>query len=146
VLDKDAIEQIKTQDQLLAICLFNGVARQYLEQFDDDMFSNSDQVEVLNHLKSKPEYRLSSSTFKELNKVEDYVKMLMLQFETLYQNLSKSELVLEAKRLRDRLITRYVKKQKALLSEEMQNADSKKTLELLNKAKKLDQLLKQIGE
>jgi len=30
ILDKDEIDQIKTQDQLLAICLYNLDARQYL--------------------------------------------------------------------------------------------------------------------
>ncbi|HEY5268129.1 MAG TPA: DNA primase [Candidatus Saccharimonadales bacterium] len=145
VLDKDAIDQIKTQDQFLAICLYNLESRIYLHDIKENMFNSDGQRELLVFLKSKLEYKLSKSSLRELNNIADYVKMLMLQYETLYQDLSDTELVYESKRLRDRLIIKFVKKQKDLLSSDMQNSSDDKTQNLLKKAKKLDELLKIIG-
>jgi hypothetical protein len=82
----------------------------------------------------------------QLNNSVDYVKMLMLQYEALYQNLDETELDYESKRLQDRLITKYVKQQKDKLSIAMQNADGAELQRLLNEAKGLDILLNQIKE
>ncbi len=83
---------------------------------------------------------------KALNNSLDYVKMLMLQYEALYQNLDETELDYESKRLQDRLITKYVKQQKDLLSIAMQKADAIEIQKLLNQAKNLDILLNQTKE
>jgi DNA primase len=145
ILDKDEIDQVKTQDQLLAICLYNLDARQYLNIIKADMFNSNDQRELLEFLKSNLEYKFSKTSLKELNNIADYVKILMLQYEALYQDLSNIELVYESKRLRDRLIIKFVKKQKDLLSTSMHDSSDEKTQNLLKKAKKLDELLKVIG-
>jgi DNA primase len=145
ILDKEEIDQIKTQDQLLAICLYNLEARQYLKNTKDNMFNSDDQRELLAFLKANIEYKFGKTSLHELNNIADYVKMLMLQYEALYQDLSDIELVYESKRLRDRLIIKFVKRQKDLLSSDMQNSNDEKTQKLLKKAKKLDELLKVLG-
>jgi DNA primase len=145
ILDKEEIDQIKTQDQLLAICLYNLEARKNLKIIKETMFNSSDQKTLLGFLKSNLEYKFSKTSLGELKNIADYVKMLMLQYETLYQDLNNIELVYESKRLRDRLIVKFVKKQKDLLSIDMQSSSDAKTQNLLIKAKKFDELLKIIG-
>ena len=145
ILDIEDIDRVKTQDQLLAISLYNIDARKNLVTIKQNMFNSSDQKTLLEFLKTKPEYKLNKSSIAELKNIADYVKMLMLQYETLYQDLNNTELVYESKRLRDRLIVKFVKKQKDLLSFDMQESSDTKTQDLLMKAKKLDELLKIIG-
>jgi DNA primase len=145
ILDKEEIDQIKTQDQLLAICLYKEDARNSLVSVKENMFSSEDQKTLLEFLKTNPEYKFSKTSLRELNNIADYVKILMLQYETLYKDLSNIELVYESKRLRDRLIIKFVKKQKDLLSLDMQISSDEKTQNLLKKAKKLDELLKIVG-
>jgi DNA primase len=144
-LDKDEIDQRKTQDQLLAICLYNLEARKNLKVIKKNMFNSDDQRELEAFLNLNPKYKFNRNSRRELNNIADYVKMLMLQYETLYQDLSDTELVYESKRLRDRLIIKFVKKQKDLLSFDMKYSDEDMTQNLLKKAKKLDELLKIIG-
>jgi predicted component of type VI protein secretion system len=145
VLDLEEIDQIKTQDQLLVVSLYDLEARKNLKSATKDMFSSDDQKTLLEFLMANPEYKLSKTSLRELNNIADYVKILMLQYEALYQDLSNIELVYESKRLRDRLIIKFVKKQKDLLSFNMHNSSDEKTHNLLKKAKKLDELLKVIG-
>ncbi|HUY53290.1 MAG TPA: DNA primase [Candidatus Dormibacteraeota bacterium] len=145
ILDKDEIDQRKTQDQFIAICLYNLGARKNLEIVKKNMFNSDDQQTLITFLKTNLEYKFNKNSRRELNNIADYVKMLMLQYETLYQDLSDTELVYESKRLRDRLIVKFVKKQKDLLSFDMQYSDEDTTQNLLKKAKKLDELLKVIG-
>jgi DNA primase len=145
VLDSEEIDQNKSRDQLLVICLYNLVSRKILAEVSDNMFNSDEQKTLLNFLKTNPEYKFSKTSLRELNNIADYVKILMLQYETLYKDLSNIELVYESKRLRDRLIIKFVKKQKDLLSLEMQSSSDEKTQNLLKKAKKLDELLKIVG-
>jgi len=145
VLDLEEIDQIKTQDQLLVVSLYDLEARKNLKSATKDMFSSDDQKTLLEFLMANPEYKLSKTSLRELNNIADYVKILMLQYETLYKDLGNIELVYESKRLRDRLIIKFVKKQKDLLSLDMQNSSDEKTQNLLKKAKKLDELLKIVG-
>jgi DNA primase len=115
ILDKETIDRTKTQDQLLAIALYDQESRSYLVDLKKMMFNDDNQRLLLDFLQNNLEYKFSNTSLRELNNIADYVKMLMLQYETLYQNLSKIELVYEAKRLRDRLITKFVKTQKAMI-------------------------------
>ena len=145
VLDLEEIDQIKTQDQLLVVSLYDLEARKNLKSVTQDMFSSADQKTLLDFLMANPQYKLSKTSLRELNNIADYVKILMLQYETLYKDLGNIELVYESKRLRDRLIIKFVKKQKDILSLDMQNSSDEKTQNLLKKAKKLDELLKIVG-
>jgi hypothetical protein len=81
-----------------------------------------------------------------LQPIADYVKILLLQYETLYQDIDTLELRYEASRLQARLIEQYVKNQKRQLIDQMQTANDKEADELLGKVKYLDNLLKQVKE
>ena len=141
-LDRDQTEQAKNQDQLLALGLINVKLRQYLMYITNEMLSGEVAPLLLDFLKNNPDYNSSPLAIEPLKKHLDYVKMLMLQYEALYQNLDEIELDYESKRLRDRLISRYVKQQKDELSFAMQKAGAEEVQRLLNQAKDLDNLLK----
>jgi DNA primase len=145
-LDKEEIEQIKNQDQLLSIGLINDHLRMYLEPLTKDMFIGKNAPVVFSFLNKNSDFKGDPLMVEALKNHTDYVKMLMLQYEALYQNLDKTDLDYESKLLQDRLITKYVKTQKDSLSAAMQAADEKETQKLLNQAKGLDNLLKQTRE
>lgn len=145
-LDKNEVEHIKNQDQLLAIALINSKMRIYINPITKEMLIGENAPVVLNFLKTNSDFQGDPLMEKALNNILDYVKMLMLQYEALYQNLDETELDYESKRLQDRLITKYVKLQKDLLSTAMQSADADEIQKLLNQAKNLDILLNQTKE
>ena len=146
VLDKNIIEQTKNQDQILAIALINPKMRKYINPIKSEMLIGENAPEILEFLNSNLDFVGDPLMVPTLINRQDYVKMLMLQYEALYQNLDETELDYESKRLQDRLITKYVKHQKDTLSSAMQNADSEEIQKLLNQAKNLDILLNQTKE
>ncbi len=145
-IDKNTIEHMKNQDQLLAIILINPSLRVYLEPITTEMLVGDNAPVIMDFLKSNDEFQGDPLEEPALNNSLDYVKMLMLQYEALYQNLDETELDYESKRLQDRLITKYVKLQKDLISIAMRDADAKEIQKLLNQAKNLDILLNQTKE
>ena len=74
----------------------------------------------------------------------DYVKMLVLQYEQLYQDLEDTELGYEANRLTTRIVETYVRTQKQTLASHLANADERQTTALLEQVKQLDSLLNQV--
>lgn len=73
----------------------------------------------------------------------DYVKILGLQYEELYQGLEYTELQYEAARLQARLVETFVKSKKQVISTKLEDADEAATQRLLAEARDLDNLLKQ---
>jgi DNA primase len=145
-LDKKVVEHIKNQDQLLAVVLINSKMRKYIKTITNDMLMGENAPAILDFLRSNMDFQGDPLMEPVLKNNLDYVKMLMLQYEALYQNLEETELDYESKRLQDRLITKYVKQQKDLLSTAMQKADAQEMQKLLNQAKNLDILLNQSKE
>lgn len=72
------------------------------------------------------------------------LKILVLQYEELYQGLELLELRNEAARMQVRLIEQYVKTKKQPLIEAMRTADEPEATKLLEQAKELDTLLKKL--
>lgn len=144
--EKSVIDQRKNQNQLLAITLMEPAFRKCLSIIKTSMLVDDDAKHVLDFLNRYPDFKGGVSELEELRKSIDYVKMLALQYETLYQKLDKLELFYEAERLQVRLVEQYVKMQKSLLVSAMHNADESETTRLLEKAKKLDNLLKRAKE
>jgi DNA primase len=140
--DKELVEHSKNQDQLLAIGLTNLKLRKYLEPITSEMLIGEAAPILIEFLKQNQNFTSNPLSIEPLNKHLDYVKMLMLQYEALYQNLDEIELDYESKRLQDRLVTQYVKQRKDELSIAMQNADAGEVQRLLNQAKDLDSLLR----
>lgn len=133
---------IKDQNHFMALMLIQPALRSYLEPLNEDMFMQSDARQVYNFLLQNQSFNGDPKDATLLRDVADYVKVLGLQFEELYQGIELLELRNEAARLQTRVIEQYVKTKKQPLIEAMLTADDTQRNALLTEAKALDELLK----
>jgi len=144
--DRNIVEYQKLQDHLLAMALAVPALRDLLKDCRGDFFTDGPPRQLFDFLQKHPDFKGDLKTAKELHPLGDYVKITMLQFEELYQDLPADDLREQALNLKHRLIDRYVKSQKRLLSEAMKNANDGKELNLLMaQADKLNELIKLKG-
>lgn len=86
---------------------------------------------------------MAGSRAETVQSLRDYVKIVMLQFEEMYQNLPPDNLAEQAGQLKRRLIDRYVKIQKHNLAVAMQQSASDSEMQkLIDKVDKLNALLR----
>jgi DNA primase len=137
-----AAEVIKSQNHLLALALSVPNLREFLEPLTAEMLPEKPAQKLFDFLRANPTFDGTSKPPATLSDLQDYVKILGVIFEELYQNLETLELRYEAARLQVRLIEHYVKTKKLPLTAALANADEKQTAELLQKVKALDALLK----
>jgi DNA primase len=145
-VDKTDIELIKTQDHFLALILMQPKLRDYLSVITPEMLPDTPARTVFNFFRSNPDFTEQPLTSPTLQQIADYVKILMLQYETLYLNLDMLELRYETARLQVRLVGYYVKTKKHQLAAQLQTADGAMTKRLLGQVRKLDILLKKVRE
>ncbi len=143
VLDSELIDRAKTQNHLLALTLMQPALRYYLEGITEEMLVEEPARKLLSFLQDNPQFNGDPKDTAALRDIGDYVKILGLQFEELYQGLELLELRNEAARLQTRLIDQYVKTKKNELAAAMRLAQDKEMTELLEQAKALDLLLKE---
>lgn len=138
--DKATIERHRTQENLMALTLMQPKIRSYLHHLSADMFDNLKARDVFELLEAHPDF---DGTDKALvQKVADYGKILALVYETLYQDVEMQELEGEAARLQSKLVRQYVQIQKQAIVAELQDAETEKAEQLLTRARKLDELLR----
>lgn len=142
----DNLELIKLQNQLLCLGLTRRDLRSYLDLITIDMLDGDGPKDLLTYLKANQDFSGKSDQLKDLIKIADYVKMLSLQYETLYQSLEITEQHNEAQSLQVRLVDNYVKNQKHVLSRQLEDADERETERILGTVKSLDLLLKNSKE
>ncbi len=136
----DKIEIAKSEDHLLCLALMQPELRQYLNPLEPEMLTRQVSKQLFELIKSDPSIELDKLSRSE--NIADYVKIEQLQFEELYQGLELSELKYEAARLQARIIEHYVKQQKLNIARQLANADESTTEDLLNAARRLDELLR----
>ncbi len=152
--DKDEIERVKSQNQLLALTFRQPALRHYLEGLSNDMLLDDAAPQLLKFLQDSPHFVADDPQTSQnveqgadkhqvgtLQRIDDYVKILGLLYEELYQGLELLELRNEAARLQTRLIEQYVKVKKHELATAMRAATENDMEELLEQAKALDKLL-----
>ncbi len=135
-------ELIKFQDHLMALLLMQPALRFYLKSLTPEMLVTEPAKELLAFLEDHEDFNGDLKTSADLRNIADYVKILNLQFEQLYQGLELLELRNEAARLQVRVIEHYVKQQKRELTAQLHDAGEAEAATLLQKAKELDELLK----
>lgn len=135
-------EVTKSQNHLLALALTVPSLRTFLQPLNQDMLPEVPAQKLLVFLQEHPDYNGEGKAPAPLAELADYVKILSVIFEELYQDLETLELRYEAARLQVRLIEHYVKTKKAPLTAALDNADEKQTEQILTKVKALDALLK----
>lgn len=144
--DKAKIDRRKTQNHFLSITLMQPALRQYLKPITYDMLMDEQAHQLLRFLQDNPQFGEDPKETEALRDIADYVKILSLQFEELYQGLELLELRNEATRLQVRLIEQYVKSKKQPLIEAMRTTTSEtEAAALLGQAKELDELLRKFS-
>lgn len=144
--DSETQERIKLQDHLLALLIHQSHLRHYVDPLYNDMIIGDAATQVMAFFKANPTFDGDFEAAPDLRKLQEYGRILELQYETLYQNLDPIELEYEAARLQARLIEHYVKTQKLRLAEALLTSDDQKTLALLGEVKSLDKLLNNAKE
>lgn len=137
-------EFIKYQDHLLAVGLMQPALRSYLKPVTVEMLVTEEAQKLLTFLDTHPDFSGDPKEAAKLKDIGDYAKILNLQYEELYQGLELLELRNEAARLQARVIEHYVKKQKQALAAKMTDASDQEATKLLEQAKDLDQLLRNL--
>jgi DNA primase len=141
-LDKAAREMIKLENHLLTLALVHRQLRQYLVDIKPQMLVEQHAQQLLEFLQANPDFAGDSTQATSLLPLSDYVKMLSLLFEELYQDLELTDLHYEATQLQVHLVKTYVKTQKQRIARELQTSNEARTADLLATVQKLDNLLR----
>lgn len=139
---KTVSDYVKAQSHLLTIALKQPKLRPLLAPIAPDMLIGDEPKLLRTFLGEHPDFAGDPVTASKLHPIADYVKMLLLQYEELYEDVGAEELAFEADRLQTRLIAQYVKMQKQRLAQKLQTATEPETTALLEQAKQFDALLK----
>ena len=153
--DKSQAEYQKMQDHLLAMILMQPKLRGLLKDMQPEYFSDGAPRALLEFLRKNPDFKGEPSkdfieilaakpaAAQQLQGASDYVKIIALQFEELYQDLPSQDLAEQAAQLKQRLIGRYVKKEKMELAAKMQQTtDNEQLQKLIRRVNKLNSLIK----
>lgn len=141
-LDAATIEYRRFQDHLLAMVLMQPKLRDLIADCSEKYFTDGEPRELLKFLQANQDFSGDPKLAEPLQAIGDYVKIIMLQFEEVYQNLSLADLREQAISLKHRLIDRYVKIQKHKLASAMKTAANDDEMKsLVQKADKLNELL-----
>lgn len=141
--DRSVVEYQRLQDHFLAMTFFSRQLRDLLEDCKAESFSDGSPRQVFEFLKANPDFRGGKTLPKALQPLADYVKILSLQFEELYQSLPSDDLAEQAAGLKKRLIEKYIKIAKSRLAEAMHKTSDEQELDrLLRKVDKLNKLIK----
>ena len=153
--DKSQAEYQKMQDHLLAMTLMQPKLRGLLKDIGPEYFSEGAPRALLEFLHKNPDFKGEPSkdfievlagkpaAAQQLQGASDYVKIIALQFEELYQDLPSQDLAEQAAHLKQRLIGRYVKKTKTELVTKMQQTTNNEQLQkLIRRVNKLNSLIK----
>jgi DNA primase len=142
-IDPNALDYQRLQNHLLGMVLMQPKLRDLLKSLKDVYFSEGPSRELYDFLKQHPDFNGDPKVAASLQEIGDYVKIITLQYEELYQELSSDDLREQARSLVHRLIDRYVKIQKHALAQAMQVANSEDEVkQLVRKADKLNELIK----
>jgi hypothetical protein len=133
-------ERIVLEQNLLSLAFRFPHLRESLIGLPSDVFVQDNAQRLAGFLVKNPEFKGEAALLDELKDMADYVKMIILLSEELYQNTDSEELRYQTENLTHRLVTEYIKNKKQLLMQDLGSNDDKKTHEALTKVKELDEL------
>lgn len=96
-------------DTLLGLALTNPAIRDLFRQFDPSVFSTQPRVAVVDYLIKKPKERVEEAP-AELQKFDDYVKIVLLRAEKRYSGWNENDQYFEAAKLLRQFKTEHEKK------------------------------------
>ena len=142
--DKNQLETLRFANHLTALLFMQPNVRSLHMPLEDFLITHDQQRLVHGFLLKNPQYSGSKQIPEELIQLTDYVKIITLLYEELYQGLELSELMAEASRLKSLLVRRYVlTKKNELISAQNSVLTDEESRVILSEVKKLDQLLNQ---
>ena len=138
-VNQSDVEYQRLQNHFLGIMLFNPKLRKLLKDTSGRYFDEGNAAELYKTMADKPEIKPESV----VQSLQDYVKIVALQYEELYEGLAADDMEAQATQLKNRLVNRYVKTQKQDLAAKMRSeTDENKLKQLIKQADKLNQLIK----
>jgi DNA primase len=141
--DPVSIESTKLEQHFLALMFMQPSLRTRLNRLTPAMLYHDDAKKLLTFLQEHADFTgTEPEKVAALRPLADFVKIVGLEYEELYQGLDAVDLQNEVAYLETRLIEQYVKRAKHQIAKELDSADEQSTLELLGKAKQLDALLR----
>ncbi len=133
-------ERIVLEQHLLSIALRHPALRPLTSGLPEDVFVETQAKTMQQFLIDHPDYK--GETAEGLQNIQDYVKMLVLLSEELYQNTDDEELKYQTEQLASRLVSEYTKHKKHHLIRQIDVAQESAMPQLLQQAKELDELAK----
>jgi DNA primase len=159
-VDRLALENKRAQDNFLSLMLMRSTLREFLTLITEEMLYTDEAKRLLKFLKNNPDFDAKAAQALGASRkalepraknqepastsIADYARILSLLYEELYQGLELNELHYEAARLQARLVDHFIKQEKLKISEQLETADHGATRQLLETAKKYDELLNQV--
>lgn len=142
-VDSNALEYQRLQDHLLAMAMMQPKLRDLFKGMQPVYFAAGAPRKVFEFIAKNPDFKGDPNVAVPLQEVGDYVKIISLQFEELYQDLAPTDLREQAQNLKNRLLDKYVKIQKHLLAQAMdQSGNEAEINKLVRQADKLNELIK----
>lgn len=133
----------RATQNLLSMALMQPKLRPFaLEPIEADMLPDEEARQLVAFLRETPDFNGGAEASESLQPIVDYVKMLGLHYEEIYQGLETVELHNEVARLQAHLIESYVKTKKEQLKQKYQTANDDEMKQLLAEDIRLTQLLK----
>ncbi len=145
-LNKSNQEFLKVEDKFICLVLLRPTLRELLKPLKKSVFIQEDSINVYSLLSKTPDFDFNKSKAKltEFNISTDYVKIIVLLYEELYQKLDLDSLYYEASFLRLRLVDNYVKSQKDDIQEKLLLANDTEVEALLKNVNNLNTFLNKI--
>ncbi len=145
-LNKSNQEFLKVEDKFICLVLLRPTLRELLKPLKKSVFIQEDSINIYSLLSKTPDFDFNKSKAKltEFNISTDYVKIIVLLYEELYQKLDLDSLYYEASFLRLRLVDNYVKSQKDDIQEKLLLANDTEVEALLKNVNNLNTFLNKI--
>lgn len=135
-------ERLVLEQNLLSLTFRFPRLRSKLAGLPTDIFVDERAGQVAAFLLDNPNFKDNPKLLEPLKDIADYVKMIILLSEELYQNTDADELQYQTENLIHRLVTEYIKNKKHLLMQDLASGDEQKIHDALKKVKDLDELSK----
>jgi DNA primase len=141
-IDKYALDLKKIQDKIMALGLMRPGLREELATIKAEFMPEEQARTLFEYLLQHPEFDGNLKGVSALKKITEYVKIVSLQYEDLYQDQDDVELKQELKRQMNSLIKQYVKTKNAEISFQLEQAGGEYSPEILQQVNQLNALLK----
>lgn len=154
-LDKASVDYQKTQDHMVALLFLNPQLRSLTGLLTEPMFTSGQARYFFRFLRKYPDYQGQPGDIsalavgldeRQVQSLQDYAKIISLQYEELYGDVETNELGYEVTRLQAHLIKQYIKYQKQNMTAQMSQADEETYRQLMTQVIELDELLKQVQQ